>query len=118
MTDGVVYVLQLKDGNYYIGWSDNIEDRIVSHFTGAGSEWTKKHPPEKVLDVRPGGKLLEKLVTLEYMIKYEWQHVRGGPWTACELKYPPVALRKSKAPLCESTFYEEIKNDATKCTST
>ena len=107
---GVVYVLQLKDGNYYVGWSENVEDRIVAHFTGGGSEWTKKYAPEKVLDIREGGKLLEKLVTLEYMIKYGWEKTRGGPWTACDLKSPPVALRKSKEPpLCDSTFYEERK---------
>ena len=113
MSDGVVYVLQLKDGNYYIGWSENIEDRIVSHFTGAGSEFTKKHPPEKVLDVRAGGKLLEKLVTLEMMCQKGWQNVRGGPWTATDLKSPPVALRKSKAPPCDSVFYEDIIKHAT-----
>ncbi len=113
MSDGVVYVLQLKDNHFYVGWSENIEDRVVDHFMGGGAEWTKKHPPEKVLDVRAGGKLLEKLVTLEYMIKYLWQNVRGGPWTATDLKSPPVALRKAKAPPCDSTFYEEIKSDAT-----
>lgn len=112
MSDGVVYVLQLKDGNYYVGFSENIEDRIVAHFTGQGSAWTIKHPPEKVLDVRLGGKLLEKLVTLEMMIKHGWEKTRGGPWTACDLKSSPVALRKSKGG-CESTFYEEVKTNAT-----
>ena len=112
MSEGVVYVLQLKDNNFYVGWSENIEDRVVAHFMGGGAEWTKKHPPEKVLDVRAGGKLLEKLVTLEMMCQKGWQNVRGGPWTACELKSPPVALRKSKTPQSESSFYEEVKSNA------
>lgn len=94
MEDGIIYVLQLKDCKFYVGWSENIEDRIVAHFSGEGSEWTKKHSPEKVIEVRHGGKLLEKLVTIEYMVKKGWEHVRGGPWTACALKSAPVCMRK------------------------
>ena len=110
MVESVVYAIQLKDNHFYVGWSENIEDRIVAHFMGGGAEWTKKHPPEKILDVRPGNKLLEKLVTLEFMIKHGWENVRGGPWTACDLKSPPVALRKNKAPLSESSFYSDTKD--------
>ncbi len=110
MSEGVVYVLQLKDETFYVGWSENIEDRILAHFSRDGAEWTKKHPPEKILDVRPGNKLLEKLVTLEFMIKHGWEKVRGGPWTACDLKSPPVALRKNKAHLSGSSFYDDKKD--------
>ena len=110
MVESFVYMLGLKDNIFYEGWSENIEDRIVAHFSGDGAEWTKKHPPEKILDVRPGNKLLEKLVTLEFMIKHGWENVRGGPWTACDLKSPPVPLRKNKAPLSESSFYSDTKD--------
>ena len=95
MEEGTIYVLQLKDSKFYVGWSENIEERIVAHFSNEGSEWTKKHTPEKVIEVRPGGKLLEKLVTIEYMVKKGWDSVRGGPWTACALKSAPVCMRKS-----------------------
>jgi predicted GIY-YIG superfamily endonuclease len=97
MEEGNIYVLQLKDSKFYVGWSENIEERIVAHFSNEGSEWTKKHTPEKVIEVRPGGKLLEKLVTIEYMVKKGWDSVRGGPWTACALKSAPVCMRKSIA---------------------
>ncbi len=110
MVECAVYVLQLTDIHFYVGLSENIEDRVVAHFMGGGAEWTKKHPPEKVLDVRPGGKLLEKLVTLEFMMKHGWEKVRGGPWTACDLKSPPVALRKNKAHLSGSSFYDDKKD--------
>ncbi len=110
MVESFVYMLGLKDNNFYVGWSENVEDRIVAHFSGDGAEFTKKYPPEKILDVRPGNKLLEKLVTLEFMIKHGWENVRGGPWTACDLKSPPVPLRKNKAPPSESSFYDEGKD--------
>ena len=110
VSEGVVYILQCNEGKYYVGWSENIEDRIVSHFTGEGSEWTKRHKAEKVIDVRSGGKLLEKCVTLEYMCLKGWQNVRGAAWTACDLKSPPVSLRKSKPALTDSVFYDESNN--------
>ena len=47
MVESVVYALQLKDNNFYVGWSENIEDRIVAHFSGDGAEWTKKYPDRK-----------------------------------------------------------------------
>ena len=78
MVESVVYAIQLKDNHFYVGWSEKIEDRVVAHFSGDGAEFTKKYPPEKILDVRSGNKLLEKLVTLEFMIKYGWENVRGG----------------------------------------
>ena len=84
----------------------------MSHFTGEGSEWTKRHKAEKIIDIRSGGKLLEKCVTLEYMCLKGWNNVRGGPWTACDLKSPPVALRKGKPPLTESVFYDESDSNA------
>jgi predicted GIY-YIG superfamily endonuclease len=47
-----VYALKLAGGKYYIGKSDNIEQRIKSHFSGAGSAWTREHAPVKVIETR------------------------------------------------------------------
>ena len=108
MEDGIVYVLQLKECKFYVGWSENIEDRIARHFSGGGAEWTKKYSPEKIIEVRQGGKLLEKLVTIEYMVKNGWENVRGGPWTACALKSAPACMRRSNN---RSFITEDQKTD-------
>lgn len=42
-----IYILELKEGKYYVGKSNNPDDRISKHFTGNGSEWTKKYNPLK-----------------------------------------------------------------------
>ena len=110
MAEAYIYILQLKDNKYYVGFSENLEDRIVSHFSGDGSEWTKRHVPEKIIDVRSGGKILEKMVTLEFMCKFGWQNVRGGPWTACDLKNSPVCLRKSNQQPINVFFADEKEN--------
>ena len=34
---GHVYTLLLEGGNYYVGWSSSVENRIAQHFLGGGS---------------------------------------------------------------------------------
>ena len=36
---------------------------------------------------------LEKKITLEYMQKYGWRHVRGGPYSKPFMRRPPKELR-------------------------
>ena len=42
-----IYVLLLEENKYYIGKSNNIDNRLESHFNGNGSAWTKKYKPIK-----------------------------------------------------------------------
>ena len=51
-----IYVLELEDGKYYVGKSENPENpynRIQIHFKKNGSEWTKFHLPIRVFNVFP-----------------------------------------------------------------
>ena len=38
-----VYVLELRDGCFYVGKTDDFERRIREHQEGQGSKWTKRH---------------------------------------------------------------------------
>lgn len=40
-----IYILELENGNYYVGKTDGLEKRLEQHFSGQGSEWTKLHKP-------------------------------------------------------------------------
>ena len=40
-----VYVLELEGGNYYVGMSHNLSQRLAQHFSGNGAKWTKLHKP-------------------------------------------------------------------------
>ncbi len=46
-----VYVLQLEQGKYYIGKTNNPKFRLNNHFNANGSEWTKLYRPLKVLEL-------------------------------------------------------------------
>lgn len=88
-----VYALKLADGKYYVGKSDNIDQRLGSHFSGDGSAWTRKHTPVKVMEVRENvSRFEEDKMTKEYMEKYGIDNVRGGAYTQVEL---PDEFRES-----------------------
>jgi predicted GIY-YIG superfamily endonuclease len=43
-----IYVLELVEGKYYIGKTNNPGFRIEQHFLSGGSSWTKKYNPIKL----------------------------------------------------------------------
>lgn len=84
-----IYVLELKNGNYYIGQSvKDAKKRIKKHFKGKGSAWTKKHHPEAIKEIIDIGELtytqaeeIESQYVVKYMKNYGWEKVRGGFFT-------------------------------------
>lgn len=87
-----VYVLLLEEKKYYVGYSEQLETRLLSHFQNDGSVWTKKYKPIEVLEISRGGKDIEEQKTLEMMRKHGWQNVRGSYWCQINLKFPPKNL--------------------------
>ena len=80
-----IYILQLEQGKYYIGKTNNPQFRIESHFNFNGSAWTKKYKPTKVLELIPDcDEYDEDKYTRKYMDKYGINNVRGGSF--CEIK--------------------------------
>ena len=72
------YVLSLENGNYYVGITNNFNERINQHLSGKGSSWTKMHKPIDVIERFYGSKENERKKTLDYMRKYGWETTRGG----------------------------------------
>lgn len=48
--ESYVYVLILKDYNYYVGYTKNISRRLYNHFNSIGSSWTRLHKPICIWD--------------------------------------------------------------------
>ena len=81
-----VYALKLSNGKYYIGKSDDVKQRIQSHFSGSGSAWTREHKPFRVMEIRENvSRFEEDKMTKEYMEKYGIDNVRGGAYTQVDL---------------------------------
>ena len=92
---GYVYILELENANWYVGYSQDIQVRIASHFLGAGSFWTQKHKPVAVHSVKPGDTMLETLTTVGLMCVKGWERVRGGPYCCTEMLKAPACIRKA-----------------------
>ena len=92
---GHVYVLELEGGNWYVGWSADIQTRIASHFLGVGAKWTQQHKPLAVHSVRPGDTHLETLTTIAMMATHGWDKVRGGSYCHVDMAKPPACISKA-----------------------
>ncbi|GJQ11712.1 hypothetical protein GpartN1_g3503.t1 [Galdieria partita] len=82
-----IYVLKLQQDKWYIGSTTNLSQRIAQHNEGTGSVWTSHFPPIDLFDCqeqRDGWH--EENLTKEYMSRYGIENVRGGPYTAFNLK--------------------------------
>ena len=81
-----IYVLQLKDNKWYIGKTETSKFRIDTHFDSAGSEFTKKYPPEEIYQIIPEcDKYDEDKYVKKYMDKYGIDNVRGGSYSKLEI---------------------------------
>jgi hypothetical protein len=81
-----IYVIQLEEGKYYIGKTNNPQFRLESHFNSNGSEWTKIYKPIRVVELKPNcDDYDEDKITRQYMDKYGINNVRGGSFVSVNL---------------------------------
>jgi predicted GIY-YIG superfamily endonuclease len=83
-----IYVWELEEGKYYIGYSENLSGRLEQHTSGSGALWTKKYKPVSIIEIVRGGKDIEKSKTLEYMKLKGFDNVRGAAW--CKIDYTSI----------------------------
>ena len=106
-----IYALQLEQGKYYIGKTNNPTFRLENHFNFNGSEWTKKYRPLKVLEIKSDcDDYDEDKITRQYMDKYGINNVRGGSFVSIRLDKPTIDILKqmsngtnNKCFICEKT---------------
>jgi len=51
MLDFYVYILRCRDGSYYVGHTDNLEERIDDHYTGRTKCYTSTRRPVELVYV-------------------------------------------------------------------
>lgn len=89
LCDFQLYALELEGGFYYVGMTSypDVNTRLDEHVMGGkrGAKWTKEHVPRRVIETRQVGRIwdseaakLENEMTIEYMLKYGTELVRGG----------------------------------------
>ena len=80
----VVYVLELRNGKFYVGRTreGNVKTRIDAHRAGNGAAWTRKHGVRDFVEVQKHAEPLDEDKTvLRYMEEHGVHNVRGGSWS-------------------------------------
>jgi hypothetical protein len=90
-----IYVLQLQQGKYYVGKTNNPQFRLESHFNSNGSEWTKLYKPLGLLELKPNcDDYDEDKITRQYMDTYGIHNVRGGSFVSIKLDKSTIDVLK------------------------
>ena len=97
-----VYVLECEDGSLYKGHSQDILKRWKQHASGEGSEWTKKHPPKRLVHWEAFNSQ-EEAVAREKELKSGY----GRKWLEREIK----AGRTRQAGLPASVLLKKIAKE-------
>ena len=86
MSNTNIYILRCEGGRYYVGKTNNLEQRKQQHLNGTASAWTKKYKPLSVEKIISNASPFdEDKYTKEYMSKYGIDRVRGGSYVEIEL---------------------------------
>ena len=102
-----IYALQCEHDKWYIGRTDRFipNERILEHFSGNGSQWTKLHMPLRIDHIWENADIFdEDKYAKMYIGKYGIENVRGGSY---------VQLILSSAQL--ETLQKELSTAHTLC---
>jgi predicted GIY-YIG superfamily endonuclease len=82
----LVYALVLENGNYYIGRTSNLNQRLVQHRQDMASAWTRLHRMIRIDCVwEADNDFMEDNIVREYMLSFGIDRVRGGSYSQVEL---------------------------------
>ncbi len=49
----LLYLLECKNGAYYAGITNDLEQRYAAHLAGKGARYTRANPPLRILATKP-----------------------------------------------------------------
>ena len=91
------YVLQLQEGKFYVGNTDNIYTRLLDHklMTTSSALWVRHYGPvARVVEItRNSSASDEHYKTMLYMSMFGWENVRGSSYCKIQMFRPPEALK-------------------------
>jgi predicted GIY-YIG superfamily endonuclease len=97
-----IYMLQLQEGKWYVGSSQNVNERYKQHVDGLGPEWTQTYKPLRGNIVRQKGNgFHEDMYTKKLMARYGIENVRGGAY--CSVILSPETIEHLRRELTSSS---------------
>ncbi len=103
-----IYILFLEDNKYYVGRTQNFEQRKIQHINGTATSWTKKYKYISTVRIIENSNIFdEDRYTKEYMSIYGIDNVRGG-------SYITIILDNNQKKLLQTEFWN-ASNVCTRC---
>jgi len=103
-TDTYLYVLELEEGRFYVGLTENLDRRLEDHKSGIGADWTRQYRPlRRIHGVNTGtqdeckAKAMEDEATIALMSEHGIDRVRGGHFCQSDQAQVELALRAKGA---------------------
>lgn len=93
---GVTYVLKLAGNNWYVGFTQDLPNRLFNHGIGNGASWTRIHKPIALQAIFFGSQEIEQKIFQEMLRLYPAESIRGAGY--CVPKTPPKVPKKSLPP--------------------
>jgi len=115
-----IYILQLEQGRYYVGKTNNPQFRLEQHFNSTGSIWTTKYKPLSVLEmINDCDEYDEDKYTRKYMDKFGVDNVRGGSFCEEVLPITTFSMLEKMKNTAENRCFtcEQIGHFAENCTT-
>ena len=109
-----IYVLECEGGNFYVGKTNNGEQRLRRHISGKGAKWTQKHRPKRIVNYyRNMRDLEEKKINKRMMKKHGARKVRGGPWVKTKMTRSELRALEKKVGFKPSTAKKPLRKKVT-----
>jgi len=99
-----IYVLECEGGNFYVGKTNNGEQRLRQHISGEGAKWTQKYKPKRIINYYRNKKDVdEKKITERMMKNHGPRKVRGGPHVRTKMSNSELRALEKKVGFKKST---------------
>ena len=83
----IIYVLELENGKYFVGTTNNLQETLEKHYIKKHCEWTSKYAYKDVVETYEGEKSDETKTTITYMDRMGIENVRGGMYSKLQLTF-------------------------------
>lgn len=92
-----VYLLELQNGKYYVGRTNDVTRRVQQHRGDSDAEWVHLHHFVRLVSSRPiSSRLEEDLEVKKAMLQYGIDNVRGGTYSTIFLSEQTMATLKQE----------------------
>ncbi|CAL6001308.1 Conserved_hypothetical protein [Hexamita inflata] len=90
----IVYAYECANNTYYVGSTNNFDERSKAHISSNGSQWTKQNEIKRLVYKESGSLEQELIVTLQLMKEVGIDKVRGANFVKLQLSEEEISIIK------------------------